>query len=158
LKIYERHIAILEVLLKKLKDRENQMISDFQDLNKLFELKMHHHDMIAIHQDVIDQIQLILDLEELAGSKEGYESKNLGYRSKEFWRSQVDYIFKDKPLRSKDIIDSYNINPVERRFCMSILSNVLSEICEKGLLNKFKVEGKKGFYYALPHVTIKKAD
>ncbi len=155
----EANIAELESILKRIREMDSQFIHHSYEPAQLFSLKMHQQDMILLHQMAIERINELMKIEEET-EKQPSIKQNVDYRNKEFWRKQVEVILheKDHPLKSTDIIDNYKINPAERRQCMSILSNVLGELCSRGVIKKFKIEGEKGFYYALPHMTLKKAD
>lgn len=158
---FERHIIELESILKKLKLKENQAEYEFPGLDALFSLKMYHQDMLSLHKMVIEKIHDLTKLVEYEEVKESWiKNEIVDYRNKDFWRRQVDIMLNEKkhPLKSTDIINNSQINPAEKRQCMSILSNVLSELCEKGMIKKFKIDGEKGFYYALPNMILKKAD
>lgn len=158
MKRYERDIAIIDDLILKIKEKANQSDINIQTVNDLFKLKMHHVDMIKLHQLQLNAIQVILEQEEILESESSAKIVDFEYRTKEFWRRQVDFMLNkmERPLKSQDIMDSCPVNPVQRRQCMSILSNVLAEMCVKRLVKKFKIEGEKGFYYALPDMVIKK--
>lgn len=155
----KEHITELEIILKRIKEMGNQYSHTSYELGQLFSLKMHQQDMILLYQMANDRINELMKIEE-ENEKQAIIKQNVDYRNKEFWRKQVEVILheKDHPLKSTDIINNYKINPVERRQCMSILSNVLGELCNKGVIKKFKIEGEKGFYYALPDMALKKAD
>ena len=155
----EGHITELEIILKRIREMGNHNVQTSYEPGQLFSLKMHQQDMILLHQMAIERINELMKIEE-ESEKQPTIKQNVDYRNKELWRKQVEVILheKDHPLKSTDIIDNYKINPAERRQCMFILSNVLGELCDRGVIKKFKIEGEKGFYYALPHMTLKKAD
>ena len=160
MKRYERNIAVIDDMILKIKDKENQSDINIQTVNDLFKLKMLHEDIVKLQQLLLNEINIILDQEDKLDSESRGEIVELDYKTKEFWRQQVDFMLKKvgRPLMSKEIIDSCPMNPGHRRQCMSILSNVLAELCKKGVIRKFKIEGEKGYNYALPHMIMKKAD
>jgi len=160
LKRYERNIAVIDDLILKIKEKAIQSDINIQTVNDLFKLKMQHEDMVKLHQLLLNEIKVILDQEDKLDLESRSEIVELDYRTKEFWRKQVDFMLNkmERPLKSKEIIDSCLMNPGHRRQCMSILSNVLAELFNKGMIRKFKIEGDKGFYYALPNMVLKKAD
>jgi len=155
----EAHITELESIIRRIREMDILFIDISYEPGQLFSLKMCQEDMILLHQMAIEKIDELMSISE-STEKQLNRKENVNYRNKEFWRKQVEVILrkKDHPLKSSDIMNNCQINPIERRQCMSILSNVLGELCDKGVLKKFKIEGEKGFYYALPHMTLKKAD
>lgn len=155
---YEKDIAVIDDLTLKIREKVTQLGPNIQTVNDLFQLKMYHEDMIKLHQLLLNAIQVILGQEEKLELESSTKIEYSEYRTKEFWRRQVDFMLNkmERPLKSQEIMDSCPVNPAQRRQCMSILSNVLAEMCDKRLLKKFKIEGEKGFYYALPDMVIRK--
>jgi hypothetical protein len=159
MKVFERQKVELEGILKRIQEKENPAFTISEGIAELFVLKMHHQDLIALHKKAIEKIQQLITIgENEVQIEDGIKNEKVEYRNKDFWRSQVGLMLNEKghPLKSTDIINSYPINPIERRQCMSILSNVLSELCDKGMIKKFKIDYEKGYYYALPDMTIKR--
>lgn len=155
------YIEDLKSLMNTILDKNERAKELMNSDGTLFEIKMFHEDMISLHNKAIESINELIEKESFednaAINKVG---ESFDYRSKEFWRNQIERVFKKTkhPIKSTEILDSCRFNPSERRQCMSILSNVLSEQCKSGELKRFKIEGEKGFYYALPNMIIKKAD
>ncbi|MDX2359344.1 MAG: hypothetical protein QNK23_00965 [Crocinitomicaceae bacterium] len=79
------------------------------------------------------------------------EDYNL-YRTKSYWRDFSMHMIQETEMyiSSSEIMDASSAPKNERRACMSILSIVLSDMCENGEIVKLKVEGVKGYYYGLP--------
>jgi hypothetical protein len=123
------------------------------DLRKmLIEKQNHHLKMMARHKKISEDIQLLLNTleeEELKDKKINSETKLDDFRTKEFWKKHVRFLFKEKKraLKASEILGSVNISKDERRNCMTILSNTLIELYNENELNRYKIEGEKGYYY-----------
>ena len=75
------------------------------------------------------------------------------FRSKEYWRKLSLQVLKKSEafIPSSDIMNASIITDKEvKRQCMSTLSIVLAEMYTKGLIRRIKVEGERGYYYAMP--------
>jgi hypothetical protein len=152
----EKHL--ISKLLNVLKDRSISELPS-EDFGDLIKLKLFTEDMIQLYLQLLKNLDILIDEEkQMDITKANGKKITIDFRRKEFWREHIEYTIEKtgRPLKSKEILECYPINPLEKRNCMSILSNVLAEFSNTGIVKKFKIEGEKGYYYALPNMTQKK--
>lgn len=132
-----------------------------QDLKRRLKV---HNERISHHQEQIRQIEAVIDfLETSSGSPTIQSSMNLHepveeygidrFKRKSFWReSIIKFLQKqDNAVQSsriyKAFTQGYDIDDLNKRHIMSVLSSVLADLAESGDIVKVKYVGTKGFHY-----------
>ncbi len=154
---YSKYLENINVSTKEILKNIDASSLNSEIRKILFEKNIYHNSMINKHQKVLDDIRFlmnVIDENELKSEKNNSEKIN-EYRTKEFWRKQIIKLLDESEiaLKSSNILESVPINYNEKRNCMSILSNVLAEMSkdENKEINRYKVNGEKGYYYGLPN-------
>lgn len=150
----EREKDLISKLIRVIKDRNISKLPT-ENYGELISLKLFTEEMIELYLQLLDNLKIVIGEE---NQQEITKNSKIDFRRKDFWRNQIEFTIDKigRPLKSKEILECFPVNPMEKRNCMSILSIVLAEFSKKGIVKKFKIEGEKGFCYALPYMTQKK--
>jgi hypothetical protein len=154
----DREKQLITKLIKAIIDRNISELPS-ENYGELIRLKLFTEDMLELYSKLLNKLKIVIEEEKQQEITEDRLKKSkVDFRRKKFWREQIEYTIEKtgRPLKSKEILECFPVNPNEKRNCMSILSIVLAEFSEKGIVKKFKIEGEKGFCYALPYMTQKK--
>lgn len=135
--LYDKKIMV-ETKIRK----QQKLLAQIDFLINTFDNEFESHSTNIVSEPV--------EIYNLSSSNKGLDSD---LRNKEFWRNySIDILSESRTImKSSDIIKASNVSLDKntRRACMSILSIVLAELVDFDKVVRYKIDGEKGFYYAI---------